>query len=350
MSGWLEIEERSINLGNPSEVRPVAAFLADFGLGFDADVEYTVALYAAEELVATGSFAGKVIRNVAVSQTLQGEGLLARLVSHLLRELVARGRYHYFVFTKPNAAAMFSGLGFREIARVEPYAVLLEMGVSSIEKYCSELRRQTAQLPAGPRAALVVNCNPFTLGHRAVIARAAAENPAVIVFVVAADLSLFPFEVRLRLIREGVRDLANVAVVAGGDYIISPATFPGYFTRGEETVQAQTRLDATVFGLHIAPALGIGSRYVGEEPYCAVTAAYNAAMLAILPPLGIAVRVIPRVASAGEIISASKVRDLIRGGDWERVEQLVPASTYAYLRSPEAAAVLARIQNSASRH
>ena len=350
MSGWLEIETRAINLRNPDEVRMIADFLAEFDLGFDADVEYTAALFSNDALVATGSFAGKVIRNVAVSQTLQGEGLLAKLVSHLLQVMMAKGIYHYFVFTKPRAADLFAGVGFAEIARVEPYVALLEMGTSSIETYCRELQRQTAQLPGQRRAALVVNCNPFTQGHREVIARAAAENEAAIVFVVTADLSLFPFDVRLRLVKEGVRDLTNVSVVSGGDYIISPATFPGYFTRGEATVLAQTRLDATVFGRHIAPALGIDVRYAGEEPYCQVTSAYNAAMVEILPPLGVEVRVIPRLTVGGEIISASKVRDMIRTGDWQGISAMVPASTYEYLRSPEAAPILERIRGSASRH
>ena len=350
MDGWLEIEERQVDLGNSAEVKRIAEFLAKFDLGFEADVEYTVALYGDDTLVATGSFAGKVIRNVAVAPDLQGEGLLAKVVGHLLRVMAERGRYHYFVFTKPAAVAQFVGIGFAEIARVEPVAALLEMGIFSVGKYCRELQRQTAHLLAQGRAALVVNCNPFTYGHREVIARAAAENAAVIVFVVTADLSLFPFDVRFRLVQEGVQDLKNVAVVAGGDYIISSATFPGYFTRGEETVFAQTRLDATVFGRHIAPALEISARYVGEEPYCGVTDRYNEALREILPPLGVQVKIIPRLATDGDVISASKVREMIRSGDWPGVSRMVPDSTYHYLRSAEAAGVVERIRRSASRH
>lgn len=350
MSSWLDIEIRSVDLKNFGEVRNIAEFLSGFDLGFDEAVEYTAALYNGDALVATGSFSGKVIRNVAVSQTLQGEGLMARLVSHLMQVMAARGRYHYFVFTKPSTATLFTGLGFMEIARVEPYVALLEMGVSSIEKYCCDLQQQTIDLPGVQRAALVVNCNPFTYGHREVISRAAAENEAVIVFVVSADLSLFPFDIRMRLIKEGVRDLKNVAVVPGGDYIISPATFPGYFTRGEDTVLAQTRLDATVFGRRIAPALGIVVRYAGEEPYCQVTSAYNAAMAEILPPLGVAVKIIPRLATGDEIISASKVREMIRQDNWQAVETMVPVSTYEYLRSSEAEPVVAKIRGSVSRH
>ena len=152
MNDWLGFDERQVELDNPDEVRRITSFLAEFDLGFDADVEYTVALYSDDILVATGSFAGKVIRNVAVAPNLQGEGLLAKVVGHLMRVMAERGRYHYFVFTKPAAVAQFVGIGFTEIARVEPVAALLEMGIFSVEKYCRELQRQTAHLPAPGRA------------------------------------------------------------------------------------------------------------------------------------------------------------------------------------------------------
>lgn len=301
-------------------------------------------------MVATGSLAGEVLRNIAVEPSLQGEGVTALVVSHLMREAARRGRFHYFIYTKPSAAHLFGGLGFNEIGRVEPYAALLESGLGLIDDYCRELADKTRGLPPGPRAALVVNCNPFTLGHRAVIAKAAGENAAVVVMVVEEDKSLFPFEARLRLVREGLKEFGNILVLPGGKYVISAATFPGYFTRGEETVLAQTRLDATVFAGYIAPALGITRRYVGEEPYCAVTESYNQALLEILPPRGIEVVVVPRAAVGGEAISASRVRELIRQGDWEEIRGLVPKETYDYLRSDEALPVIGAIRQRQSRH
>lgn len=341
---------RIINLGDEREVAVIRHFLGHFGLGFDGGVDYTVAAYGDGGIIGTGSFAGKVLRNFAVRADMQGEGLTAAIASQLMAEQGRRGIYHYFVYTRPGSAAMFAGLGFREIARAEPYAVLLEAGLGSVDKYCGEVTNLAGRLPVGRRAALVVNCNPFTLGHRAVIAQAAGENDAVIVFVVAEDRSLFPFADRIRLVRAGVADLANVAVVPGGDYIISAATFPAYFTRGEETVAAQTRLDATLFATRIAPALGITCRYVGEEPYCQVTAAYNAALAAILPDHGVAVKVVPRLQSEGTVISASTVRDMIRRDDWAGIKKLVPDTTYAYLRSEEARPVLALVRQAGSRH
>jgi [citrate (pro-3S)-lyase] ligase len=142
---------------------------------------------------------------------------------------------------------------------------------------------------------VVVNCNPFTKGHQALIRKAASENDGVIVFVVSEDKSLFPFEHRLKLVKAGVADLPNVAVVPAGNYIISSATFPTYFTREQDKVVAQTRLDIKLFADKIARSLGITARYIGEEPYCPVTNAYNQAMLDILPQYGIDIKVMARI-------------------------------------------------------
>lgn len=347
---WGTIEERTINLQNNRQVTAVRDFLAGFSLTFNEQVDYTVALYKDNVIVATGSFSGEVLRNIAIDESLQGEGLTSAVVSHLMRVAGQRGIYHYFIFTKPDKAHLFSALGFREIARAEPYAVLLEAGMGSIDAYCKDMAAQIATLPPGKRAALVVNCNPFTLGHQAVIAKAAAENPGVVVLVVSEEGSLFPFDVRKGLVQEGVSGYDNVVVLPGGKYIISAATFPGYFTRGDETVTAQTRLDATIFAKYIAPALGITCRYVGDEPYCLVTKAYNQAMFDILPGYHIDVHEMPRISVGGSIVSASRVRELIRSSEWDEICTLVPAVTYQYLRSDAALPIIEKIKTSKSRH
>lgn len=347
---WGTIEERVINLNNAREVSAVREFLEAFSLSFNEKVDYTVALYKDETIVATGSLAGEVLRNIAIDESLQGEGITSTVISHLIQEAGRRGIYHYFIFTKPDKAQLFSALGFKEIARAEPYAVLLESGMGSVQQYCREMAAKAASLPAGKRAALVVNCNPFTLGHQAVIAKAAKENDAVIVLVVSEEGSLFPFEVRFRLVQQGLAEYKNVLIVPGGKYIVSAATFPGYFTRGDETVTAQTRLDVTVFAQHIAPALGITRRYVGDEPYDLVTNAYNQAMWAILPAYHIDVLEMQRITANGNAISASRVRELIRLDGWEEIRTLVPDATYQYLCSTEAIPIIEKIKHSTSRH
>lgn len=349
-SVWGSFEQRVINLNNKRQVDEIRSFLTGFNLTFDEVVDYTVGIYYDDKLVATGSLKGEVLRNIAVDEAMQGEGLTAKVISHLMHQAATRGIYHYFIFTKAEKAHLFSGLGFKEIARAEPYVALLEAGIGGIDKYLEDLSQLAGNLPQGKRAGLVVNCNPFTLGHRAVIEKASKENDSVIVMVVSEDRSLFPMNVRIELVRKGVEDLKNVLVIPGGKYVISSATFPGYFTRGDETVYAQTRLDAVIYGKYITKSLKIDVRYVGEEPYCPVTCSYNEALKEILPKYGVDVIVIPRIAQAGEAVSASRVRDLIRSDRWEEIKTLVPASTYRYLISDDAKSVVDKIKNSTSRH
>lgn len=344
------MEGRIVRLTDRAEVAEVRDFLKKFDLSFDGDVDYTMTFREHDRIIATGSFKGSVIRNVAIDALMQGEGLLAAVVTALMEEQGRRGIFHRLLFTRPEKAHLFVALGFQELVRAAPYAALLEQGLGGFDAFCQSVRGQAEALPRGKRAALVINGNPFTLGHQALIARAAAENEAAIVFVVREDRSLFPSDVRLALIKQGASQFKNVLVVSGGDYIISSATFPAYFTREEQLVVAQTRLDATLFAEKIAPALAISCRYVGEEPYCLVTRAYNEALAEILPRYGVRVIVMPRAKIAGKAISASDVREALRRDEWDAVRLMVPDATWAYLHSAAAQPVLIRIKTVKSRH
>ena len=123
---WDGVIIRQVNLDRESEVAAVRAFLDRFSLRFDTSVDYTIALFKDETMVATGSLSGEVLRNFAVDETLQGEGLTATIISELMREAGARGVYLYFIFTRPDKAFLFASLGFNEIARAEPHAAVLE--------------------------------------------------------------------------------------------------------------------------------------------------------------------------------------------------------------------------------
>ena len=340
----------SIDLKENDQVNGVRSFLARFGLDFDLDVEFTIALVQEESIVGTGSFAGEVLRNIAVDEAFQGEGLTAVILNELIQEQARRGIMHRLIFTKPAAAARFLALGFREIARAEPWAVLLESGIGGIDDYIASVSKVTLAISA-PRTGIVVNCNPFTRGHLGLIETASRESKGVIVFVVKEDRSLFPFKDRLDLVRRGLSHLSNVAIVDTGIYMVSAATFPTYFTREEQLAAAQAHLDVALFAQTIAPALSINARYVGEEPYCAVTEAYNRAMKDILPGRSISLKVIPRfTAPSGRIISASTVRECIRHDDWQALRELVPDVTWDYLRAPTTSGIIQRIKSSDSRH
>lgn len=346
---FTENEIEVVHFEHADQVEEVKQFLSRFQLSYEQDVEYTITVRQDGELVGTGSIAGEVLRNIAVDEQHQGSGLLSCIVTELIKEQVRRNRWHYFVFTKPCRTELFQGLGFTEIARFDPYVSLLETGIGSVASYCERVHEQVAHLKP-ERAAIVVNCNPFTKGHRALIEQASKENEAVIVFVVSEDCSIFPFVDRLKLVKEGVADLPNVAVVPGEKYMISATTFPAYFTREEDKVYVQTRLDLTLFATQIAPRLGITARYAGEEPFCQVTNSYNQAMLEILPAHGIHINIIDRAQIDGEVISASKVRSMMQNGVWNEIKKVVPENTYQYLVSADAKDVVEKVLVSTSRH
>ncbi len=82
--------------------------------------------------------------------------------------------------------------------------------------------------------------------------------------------------------------------------------------------------------------MNIKVRFAGEEPTDIVTAQYNDSMGRILPQYGIQFVEIPRLEKRGiGIISAKKVREAIKNGDWEQVKELVPETTYRILKKRE---------------
>jgi [citrate (pro-3S)-lyase] ligase len=327
----------------------VDEFLGGFDLSLDDDVEYTVAARLGEKIVGTCSFAGKVLKCFGVSEEMQGEGISASLITHLTDKLFEKGIYETFIFTKPKNKGIFEGLGYGEVHSTKD-VILLEGGMANVKRYVQTMFKKSG-LGDGKKAALVMNCNPFTLGHRYLIETAAQENDEVVVFIVEEERSLFPFNVRLNLVRRGTEDLKNVHVIPGGNYIISSSTFPSYFLRqDDERMRAYTRLDAGIFGKFIAPAFNIVKRYVGTEPYCQMTGSYNEALKSILPVYGVDVNLIERLEVRDKAVSASEVRNLIRTDNWEEIGKIVPDSTYEFLKSEAADTIIKKIKGSDSLH
>lgn len=333
----------TIDKVNPRDLHKIDEFLKGMELSLDKDVEYTIAAYEGEEIVGTCSFSGRVIKCFAVKKELQGEGLSAKLITHITNVLFDRGIYDTLIFTKPSNIGIFEGLGYTVVYEVSD-VVLLEGGTANVKKYVKGMFEKSS-LSSGKKAGLVMNCNPFTLGHRYLIEQASKENETVVVFVVEEDRSIFPFEVRLQLVKQGTADLKNVYIIPGGNYIISSNTFPTYFLKQEDArLNAYTRLDAGIFGKYIAKEFNINRRYVGTEPYDRVTNNYNEALIEILPQYGVEVKLIERRLIEGKIISASKVRSLIKADNFSEVRNIVPSTTFDYLNSEAAKEVIKKIK------
>ena len=97
--------------------------------------------------------------------------------------------------------------------------------------------------------AIVMNCNPFTLGHRHVVEYASHCVDRLYLFVVEEDRSFSRFPDRIELVRKGTADLSNVIVLRSGSFMISSTTFPGYFVKDDPgSVDVDPTLDVEVFG------------------------------------------------------------------------------------------------------
>ena len=323
--------------------RQIDALLEAEGIRRDGNLDYTCGMYDEDmNLIATGSCFGNTLRCMAVSSAHQGEGLMNQIVTHLLDVQYQRGNLHIFLYTKCDSAKFFGDLGFYEIVRIDGQIVFMENRRTGFQDYLDQLAKEKEE---GKRsAALVMNANPFTLGHQYLAEKAAAENDILHLFIVSEDASLVPFPVRKKLVMEGTAHLKNIRYHDSGPYIISSATFPSYFQKDQEAViESHALLDLTVF-TRIAQAMNITRRYVGEEPNSLVTGIYNEIMQKKLPEKGIECIIIPRLQSEGKAISASTVRQAIKDGNWDALKELVPKTTLDYFMSPQAEAVIARIR------
>lgn len=314
----------------------IANFLQQNNLNIDTDIEqFIVAFDEQQQLVACGGIAGQVLKCIAIEPHLRGQGLALRLLTTLLNQAFSLHRYELFIYTKPENEAMFTECGFHLLASVKGQVILLENSATRLKRYCQRLaqHRQDGRHIGG----IVMNANPFTLGHRYLVQQACKECDWVHLFVVQENASEFPYEDRLDLIKAGVADLKNLTIHPGSDYLISRATFPSYFLKSQKIINhCHMALDLQLFRHDIAPALGINRRYVGTEPMCEVTAQYNREMAYWLTTAEvrapqIELHEIERRQQAAQPISACRVRDLLAKKGPEAVKALVPESTYRYL-------------------
>jgi [citrate (pro-3S)-lyase] ligase len=324
-----------------TSLEKLRAFLGGCGLAYDEGVEFTVLVTAGGRIFGTGSLDGNVLKCIAVSAEAQGAGVAAVVVSELVKYAVGKGRGHLFLFTKPENAELFASLGFFAISATEK-ALLMENrrgGIADFVKTVPVPRDvgggEKVPVPAGVIGAIVANCNPCTRGHQYLFETAAGQCERVYVFILSEEKSLFPADFRRYLVEVAVGHLPNVVVAPTGPYLISAATFPDYFLRKDDPTVTATdvnaELDLRIFAEHFAAPLGITRRFVGTEPFSAVTAAYNRVMHRVLPPLGVeVVEVARKTDEAGEAISASRVRELIAGGDVAGALALVPEAVKAH--------------------
>lgn len=357
------MEIQTLNPTTPRQRQRIEAFLKRNGLRFD-DMHYYAAITDDDgEMIAGGGLKGNVIKCVAVDDAHKGEAIANTLISHLIAHANEEGHSNVMLFTKPKNRQLFESLSFRLLAEA-PEAVLMETGIGGICNTVEQLKKikkegevckennqeckkeektnlniTTPQHlnPSTPqplttttplRGVVVMNCNPFTLGHRYLIEQAAKQVERLFVMVVREDCSLFAYAERKAMVEQGVAHLKNVTVIDGSEYAISQATFPTYFLkRLDDAADTQMLLDLDLFRRHIAPALGATVRFVGTEPTDQLTRRYNQLMHEVLAD----VRETARLEKDGNAVSASRVRKAMEQGDMSTIRQLVPPTTLPYI-------------------
>ena len=376
------MEIQTLNPATPRQRQRIEAFLKRNALRIDDMNYYAAVLDDDGEMIAGGGLKDDVIKCVAVDDAYKGEAIANTLVSHLISHANQEGYSCIKLFTKPENRQLFESLSFRLLAEA-PEAVLMETGIGGInymveqlkkikeesEKYkeynkeckedskkCKEDSKECKEIvktnlntttpqhlntsylntttpqhlnTTPPRGGVVVmNCNPFTLGHRYLIEQAAKQVERLYVMVVREDCSLFAYTERKAMVEQGVADIENVSVIDGSDYAISRATFPTYFLkRLDDAADTQMLLDLDLFRRHIAPALGATVRFVGTEPTDQLTRRYNQLMHEALKD----VRETDRLEKDGYAVSASRVRKAMEEGDMNTIRQLVPPTTLPYI-------------------
>lgn len=320
------MEIQTLNPATPRQRQRIEAFLKRNGLRIDDMNYYAAVLDDDGEMIAGGGLKDDVIKCVAVDDAHKGEAIANTLVSHLISHANQEGYGCIKLFTKPKNRQLFESLSFRLLAEA-PEAILMETGIGGISNTVEALKKIKDN---GKRGVVVMNCNPFTLGHRYLIEQAAKQVERLYVMVVREDCSLFAYTERKAMVEQGVADIENVNVIDGSEYAISNTTFPTYFLKQlSDATDTQILLDLDLFRRHIAPALGAEVRFVGTEPTDELTRRYNELMMKSLGKDHVVQ--IPRLENGGVAVSASRVRRAMESNSLKEAAQLVPPTTLPYI-------------------
>ena len=319
------------------------------GIKSEDNIDETFGLYDNDALVATASRYQNVIKCVAVNSDYQGGEYFNKIISHVINRNTELGYFKHYVYTKPESKKAFGFLGFKEIEEVDGKLVFMENAMMGFDMFLDNLKKH--RVDKENVSAIVMNANPFTLGHQYLIEHAAKQSDHLFVFVLSEEMSVFTSAVRIKLVKEGSKHLDNVTVLPTENYMVSNATFPSYFLKeSDDTTKIQARLDARIFANHIAKAANITKRFVGDEPFSKSTSIYNEALKQEFEGK-LQLQVIERIGNDDDdIISATKVRNFLIEDDFETVKNYVPKTTYDFLVSEEGKAVIERLKESQHEH
>lgn len=318
------------------EKERITAFLQEFGLKYESNADRTLYMEEGGKIVSTVSACKYIIKCLAVDPAFRSENLAGQLVGEIIKCFHDEGIYYYQVFTKPEYINLFSSLGFRPLIQTDK-VVVLEGGEGTIYDAIQAMKVQMKYSLGADSVergcdigCVVINGNPFTNGHLKLVEYAAANHKYVLVFVLEEEGSYFTFKERYTMAYLATKPNGNVLALPSSKYIISKATFPGYFLKTvDDTTAEYAKYDALIFLNYFIPQLNISKRYVGGEvsDYMRL---YNKTLADVL---GDKVEIVERFKEDGEVISASKFRELIKEGKRDEAFQLIPRTNYAVVNA-----------------
>ena len=320
----MEIKEAILK----EELDRVESFLGFFNLDLkDEHLDKTFYLVDDnDEIIGTISSEGSIIKCLAVKDNYQGENLSSILISHIISYLNSVNIYSYTVYTKPIYESTFLSYGFKMIVKTDK-TVLLESGATSIMDSIKGIKTQIEMTFGSIDDSLdircaVLNANPFTLGHQELIVNASKECDLMLVFIVEEDESLFTFKERFSMAYLSLSRYKNVVVIPSTKYMVSLLTFPNYFYKDEKIKEDEyAKIDSLIFKEYFMKYLFIKYRYVGSETKNHMTI-YNKTLKEYL---GDSLIVVDRYKNDnGDVLSASKVRELIKNKDLNDIESFIP--------------------------
>ncbi|MDD4324789.1 MAG: GNAT family N-acetyltransferase [Eubacteriales bacterium] len=338
----MQVYSRLIDPNNKEQIRSRQRLLESVGIRLDPLIDWSLALYSEDQMLATGSCFRYTLRSIAVAREHQGEGLMAQLITALEKEATRRSIDRLMLVSQPKDRQLFSAVGFTKVAETRRGVALMENSAQLFTDFLKKLEAELCLLPTdetgtAQRAAIVMNANPFTKGHRYLVESALQECDQLLLLVLSDDPAKgYSFEQRFEMVRRGCADLPQVLVAASGPYAVSTASFPSYFYPPSEVdeksqlLNDEAELDAAIFA-RIADYLGISKRFVGSEPSSAITNFYNQVLNRELLAHGLELRIIERLTQDEKAVSASSVREFLKNKNYAAAEKLVSPTTWDFL-------------------
>lgn len=163
-------------------------------------------------------------------------------------------------------------------------------------------------------AAIVTNSDPFTLGQRKLFKMASEENDLIYCFVTENQRAMFDQARRVKFAQDSLAAFDNVKVVSGENFVPDLTVSTEFFKQ------------------QLMPELNISRVYVVKKFMSMDTHFDNVKLAHELGPK-IEVITVPDLQLNGETVSATRVRQAIKAGNLDEVEQMASKPVYEYIKA-----------------